>query len=57
MNKIKGDQFLINDYDLNKELSIAATLKSMAKIDIVRAALKDYYIKQRIEDRIKEFKR
>ena len=45
------------DKDLHRELQIAAVLQSVTMVDIVRAAFKDYTIKYRLEDRIKEFKR
>jgi hypothetical protein len=57
IEEIKGEQFIIKDKDLNREITIAATLKSISKIDVIREAFKDYKIKQRLKDRVEEFKR
>ena len=45
------------DKDFHRELQIAATLKSDSMVNVLRDAFFDYKIKQRIEDRIKEFSR
>ncbi|MHA2054592.1 MAG: hypothetical protein ACW99F_13450 [Candidatus Hodarchaeales archaeon] len=45
------------DKDTKREIEIAAVLQSCSEVDIIRDAFKDYKIKQRIEDRIEEFKR
>jgi len=44
------------DKDTKREIKIAAVLKSVDMVDIVRDAFKDYKIKYRMEDTIKQFK-
>jgi len=55
--KMDKHTHVLIDKDMHRELQIAAALKAESMINILRESFADWKRKQRIEDRINDFKR